>query len=462
MRFFGKAIEVYNQGLQKFPTNLDLAYNKLVLTQLLSHTNTNHRGRARALLEIATHPALVDQLPIPISDALQQALDAHQYALNLDQDNPDTLFNTAQVLTTIAELRAENGADHDALTLLQQALELQTRCLAIQEMKLEESLQQMIDLESQSHSDGTETVDNSQVLNMDHRSTGNATNTEDQWFSIVEPITKDTLVDTILAQLATLTTFCSILTSLTISNSPNGLAWIEEFSSKLFNEKLPFLLDDADSERLQEVALTRANFLSHLLAAGYRLGSIDASTYKKERDEAFRSPELKVDTSYAALTANASSLIAFNSALAERDQSPSTVQASQRWNAISTAISNLAAASKMSDPIPEEIAETHFARGNASLLQYQLGQPPISYQPAVSNSTQLLKNADVFYRNASKLFQSEKQKAISHFRAGIVQALQTGSNLLESIQKSAQDKDQDWIEAQLQEMIDEGLILRDG
>ena len=28
LRFFYRAIEVYNQGLSKFPRNLDLAYNK--------------------------------------------------------------------------------------------------------------------------------------------------------------------------------------------------------------------------------------------------------------------------------------------------------------------------------------------------------------------------------------------------------------------------------------------------
>ncbi len=30
MRFFYKAIDVYDRGLQKFPNSLDLAYNKFV------------------------------------------------------------------------------------------------------------------------------------------------------------------------------------------------------------------------------------------------------------------------------------------------------------------------------------------------------------------------------------------------------------------------------------------------
>lgn len=33
MRFFSRAIEVYDQGLHKFPSSLDLAYNKSVASQ---------------------------------------------------------------------------------------------------------------------------------------------------------------------------------------------------------------------------------------------------------------------------------------------------------------------------------------------------------------------------------------------------------------------------------------------
>jgi hypothetical protein len=35
MRFFTKAIEIYEAGLRKFPDSFDLAYNKLVPFQAL-------------------------------------------------------------------------------------------------------------------------------------------------------------------------------------------------------------------------------------------------------------------------------------------------------------------------------------------------------------------------------------------------------------------------------------------
>lgn len=410
------------------------------------------------MLEVATHPVLVNHLPVPVSDALQQALDAHQYALNLDRDNPDTLFNTAQVLTSIAELRAGNGADGDAIRFLEEALELQSRCLSVQELKLDESTQQQKEYDTHDHSTTIPSSDESQPRATS--TTGQPTPPEEQWFSIVEPITIDTLVDTILAQLGTLTTLCSILSSATISASAHGLGWIEELSSKLIGAKLTYLLKEADSERLHEAALTRANFLSHLLAAGYRLGSLDSSTYKRERDEAFQAPELKMDLSYAALMANAQSLVVFNSALMEMQQSDSAPHSSQRWNALSTAMTLLAAASKISDPVPDEIADTHLNRGNISLLLYQLGQPPVLYQQAVSNAAQILKNAEVFYRNASKLFQSHQARDVSQFRASISQALQAQAPLPDAALQFGQNKDQIWIQTQIEEMIDEGLIIR--
>lgn len=390
-------------------------------------------------------------------EALQKALEAHRYALDLDQDNADTLFNAAQVLTGIAEIHARDGADQEALQTLEQALELQTRCLALQELKLEESVQQQADMEAQTSEDVA--TANSPKLDGPDQALSTATNaSENQWFSIIEPVTKDTLIDTILAQLGTLTTLCSIISSLANSALSSSLAWVEEFSTKLVKTKLPVLLQEATPDRVQEVALTRAVFISNLLEAGYRMGSIDVETYKRERDDAFKSPELGLDGSFAALSANASSLVSFSTAIKEREQPLIASYAPQSWNALSTAITNLAAASKISEPIPDEIAETHLLRGNCSLLQYQLGQPPVSYQMAMKNAVQLLKNADVFYRNASKLFQDGEQKVISQFRASIAQSLQEGNDFATAAHAAGQQKGQAWVESQLDDMAEEGLI----
>ncbi|KIX02739.1 uncharacterized protein Z518_08681 [Rhinocladiella mackenziei CBS 650.93] len=468
MRFFSRAIEVYDQGLTKFPSSLDLAYNKSVsgvhhpslLCWLFGDELTF--SRARVLLEMGTDPILANQLQIPLLDVLQQALDSHRYALSLDQENPDTLFNTAQVLTAIAEAYAKdpNRADQDALQPLEEALELQNRCLAIQELNLEEFVQRRNEAAAQIASANLNSEPSEPVpTKSDENHHPSASDTEDQWVSIVEPVTKDTLIETILAALATLTTLCSVLGSSTASAPSSSLGWIEEFSSTLINTKLPVLLEDAEAERIQEVVLTRAIFVSALLEAGYRLGSINPNTYKRERDEAFRVPELDLEKNFAALVANANSLMSFNAALADDDSSNAVSLASQRWNALSAAIANMAAASKISGPVPEDIAETHFIRGNCSLLQYQLGQPPVSYQPSMGNATQLLKNADIFYRNATKLYQDNEQKAVSQLRAVVSQALLAGKNPIFATAEHDWGRGGDWAKSQIEDMVDDGLIL---
>jgi hypothetical protein len=404
----------------------------------------------------------VPHLPKPLLDVLQQALEAHRYALGLDQQNPDTLFNTAQVLTAISEASAQDatGGDRDALQPLQEALELQSRCLSIQELKLDEYLQQEQEAALQTNSESQEIpiFPNGPDRTGDEPEGQAMNDMEDQWFSVVEPVTKNTLIDTILAQLGTLTTLCSVLSSSEVSGPGSSLAWIEEYSSKLIQTKLPALLGDADSEKLQEVALARANFVSELLKAGYLLNSLDPDTYKRERDEEFRKPELDLERNFSALTANANSLIAFNTALADGNPSYAISHAASRWSALSAAIANMASAAKLSDLLPENIAETHFVRGNCSLLQFQMGLPPLSHIPAVTNRKQLLKNADTFYRNASKLYQDNEQKRVAQFRSVVVQALEAGTDILVAASQHSPKLSEEWIEDQLSDMLDDGLI----
>jgi len=439
-------------------------------------------------LEIATHPLLVKQLQIPVIDVLQEALESHRYALSINQDNTDALFNTSQVLTSIAEEYAKDDhrPDQDALQPLEEALELQSRCLSLQELELEEALEYQNALARQGASPllDAESLSTMDAHDEDHDQDGGGGNgedvpvvsaEEDKWFSIVEPVTKDTLIDTILAQLGTLTTLCGILSSSTTSAPSSSLAWVEEYSSKLLNEKLPSLANDATAERLQEAALTRAIFVSSLLEAGYRLSKIDAETYKRERDAAFHTAELKLEHSSAALIANANSLMAYSAALGEADN-PTLVSAptsaptsgpAARWSALSAASTNLTAASKLPSLSAEETVQTHLLRGNCSLLQYQLGHPPSVYQPAVANGAQLLKNADIFYRNAAKLSRNGDPgtTAIAEFRAGVVQALQQGHGVSGDVAAVAaarslfnQSRGPDWVRGQIDDMVNEGLL----
>ncbi|KAI0007862.1 hypothetical protein F4779DRAFT_590003 [Xylariaceae sp. FL0662B] len=440
MRFFQRAIDVYGQGLQRFPQNIDLAYNK-----------------ARVQLEIATHPVLVDQLQQPLKDVLEDALSSHQYALQLDPDNADALFNTSQVLTTIAEVMASDDDDAKAIKMLREALDLQGKCLDIQEQKYREFLEQ----EQLAHNHG-EHGEADSVEATDAQSRPESQNADDdgEWFNVVEPVTHDTLIDTVLAELGTLTTLCGILASSPEVAPPDTLSWVEELSANLLQKVKTF--SDDKPERLQEIALTRANLVSALLEAGYVSGKIDAETYKRERDAAFSVAELRLQSSAEALIANARSLMTFNSALADSQSDNAQSNSTLRWNSLTESISHLGVASSVDKVTREDEATTHLLRGDASFFMCDLALPPVSHQTAMKNAPQNVKNAAVYYRNASRLFQDPEEKDIADFKSAVAQYLQEYSHDLGQGDMgallSSSPRGQQWAIEQLEDMISEGLV----
>lgn len=479
LRFARRALELYSQGLTSYPQNFDLAYNK-----------------ARLELEIATHPALVKHLDVPVNEILQQALSSHYYALGLDPNNADLLFNASQVLTTIAEQVAKDDSisDVEAARYLQQALEYQSRCLEIQELKFTESRVQ----HEQALQQGTdeEDDDGGAKLDVGTRSAFEDKEEEEQWVSIVEPVTADTLVDTVLAQLGTLTTLCSIITSM--SSSDTSLtpvvapAWIESYGTKVIDGALTNILTTSRTElqpRAREINLAKAIFSSALYEMAYRSQSIDIQVYKENIGTAFASREL--DSDMSALVAHSRALIALNSAIAETSITVSAstsadpyFHANVRWASLSEAQSLLTAASKISPDDATLTAATHALRGDISLLLIALSDAPISHPQAISNRTQLFRNAEVFYRNATKLFNSleadeENDKERYQFRGGVVRVLQeleksgsestsTGalveadaqavSSIQTILRDASKSRDDVWRREHLEEMVDEGLV----
>jgi len=391
---------------------------------------------------------------------LEIALASHRYALQLEPDNADALFNTAGVLTSIAEEIAKDAArsDTQALNLLEEALDLQSKCLSFQEHLLAESLDQqraIIDASQQPQPEPLE-----QTIAEAHSLDRDADQPEEQWASIVEPITNETLIDTIEAQLATLTTLCSILCSSLGSSPASSLAWVEEYSSKLLDTKIPAYLEGA-TDRAQDLALVKANFLSTLSEASFRLGRLDAQTYKRERDAAFVAPELAMPSSSASLLANATSLIAFSSALGETMLADVAPLSSMRWNALAVAVADLGKAAKLADTPAEDLVKTHMLRGDASMLQYQLSKPPAAYQVAVSNTASLVKNAEIFYRNASKLAKEIDARNDAVLKESLAVLLQDKERGAAKIQALATEQSPQWVMAQVDGMMAEGLFNED-
>lgn len=452
-------MELYSQGLSRWPRNFDLAYNK-----------------ARLELEIATHPLLVRVLDVPVIGLLQQSLASHEYALSIDPDNADTLFNTAQVLTALAELSAkdESISETTALQYLEQALQSQQRCFEIQKVKYAESRQihehaaSLVDSEDD---EGGAQLDSKISSAYEEREEG------EQWVSVVEPVTAETLIDTLLAQLSTLTALCSIVSfSPSVSSeqpSPVSLEFIEGYTEKSI-EQLVSLQAQHGNSRSLEIALTKAILGANVLELAYRSNSINQATYADQLEKSFSNSELDMTSSSESSIAFSKALIAFNSAMADL-RSPA--EANARWNALSKAQKLLTTAANLPATKLDSsvLAMTHLLRGDISLLLQALSYPPTTFDQAVSNSAQLLKNGEVFYRNASKLFASSDEvddKETANFRGAVVRVLQNSMASSSSasdhkidmkeaeaiLRAASTNKGDKWRQEQLQDMAEDGLV----
>ncbi|OXV11022.1 hypothetical protein Egran_01219 [Elaphomyces granulatus] len=374
MRFFMRAIEIYDNGLDKYPGSFDLAYNK-----------------ARVQYEITQHPKLASQLPAPLAKILHIALQSHREALRLQQDSEDALFNMAQVLTSLAEAktgskRPSEEQTQEALGYLREALELFQRCLVLQELRYTESQEQVERLEG----DAGSRMEEPEGLSSQSQP-------NEEWATVVEPVTKSTLVDTAVAQLEALATLCGLLTG----DSGSGLAWVEEYSSDLLKTRIAAYVEGTD--RQHEVSLARAKFWSALTEVLYRTGRIDIETYKREINGAF-GPDLDLANDPEGLCSKAETLMSFNSAAGDVASSGEFSGTSVlRWQALSSALDALSTASKLATA--EDVPKIHLARGDVEMCRWRLGHPPWNHQVSQESSSTLLQNAQTYYRGAAAIAQ---------------------------------------------------------
>ncbi|PWY79564.1 hypothetical protein BO70DRAFT_371638 [Aspergillus heteromorphus CBS 117.55] len=421
LRFFMRAINTYDEGLNKHPAAFDLAYNK-----------------ARVQYEITQHPKLAAQLSAPLVDVLRVALESHRAALGLEQDNADALFNTAQVLTSIAETLTESKHPSDdqlsqAVKLLQEAIELFQRCLVLQELKYTDMQEQIRQMEA-GETGPTEARAQDTQLDAPPADESKSADQQEQWAAIVEPVTKDTLVDTAVAQLETLTTLCNLLTF----NPGVGISWVEEYSSDLLQKRISAYVEG--SNRHYEATLARAKFACSLTEVLYRSGRIEVDTYSEEVSRAF-GPGLDLSADPGGLCSKADALTSFNTALTDLPPFEPELFAkalSLRWQSLSAALEALTKASK--HPDAEDLPKIHLARGDVEMSRWRLGLSPWEYGMAQQNAALLLRNAQTYYRGAAAL--ARRDRAADEERDGtckeaIAAALEGQKDKLRQLQKAA-------------------------
>ncbi|KAJ6107679.1 hypothetical protein N7523_009002 [Penicillium sp. IBT 18751x] len=443
MRFFMRAISMYDEGLQKHPTAFDLAYNK-----------------ARVQYEITQHPKLAAQLPAPQSEILQVALQSHRDALMLEQDNADVLFNSGQVLNSLAEVISDSKHPDEeqivqATTYLQEAIELFQRCQVLQDMRYTE-MQEQIE-EMQATGSETQAQDQARAPEPAPAATASQEDAADevqtQWAAIVEPVTKNTLVDTAVAQLDTLTTLCNMLT---FNPSGGGVGWVQEYSAGLVQTRLPAYVEGSD--RQYEASLARAKFMCALHEVLYRGGHTDVETYQQEVGQAF-GPDLDVSADPGGLCSKAEALTSLNGAFSDvppmSDPEIFKRSLSVRWQSLSTALDALTKASKLPDA--ENLPKIHLARGDVEMHRWRLGTAPWNHAMAQQYGATLLKNAQTYYRGAAAL--ARRDGAADEERDGtckeaIAAAVEGQKAKLDQLKTTALEQ----VVAVATDMVEDGMI----
>jgi hypothetical protein len=417
------------------------------------------------LYQITQDDRIAPQLGSSI-ELLKETLNAHRVALSIDQQNADVLFNTAQVLTTISEeLTESEPIDPDtkaqAISLLQEAVELFSSCLTRQEMEFSD-LKSMQDAAASAALDEDEMVDETSATEEESSNE----ETPEQWATVVEPVTAATLLDTAIAELHSL----SMLAIIVAPAGSSTLATITELATPIISHKLQYYISlipdtapdeeptpttaflsisgpsasfhanqqakerssNPRSEANMDANLAVAKFTVAIADAEFRSNLISMSAYGSKITDVYDSQlsELSESSGDAngprIMCEYADALITFADTLTQVD---SVDAQTYRWQTLTSADGLLKRAidSVKSNPalIPEgsSISKLYIQRGDIELQRWRLASSPSAAKGIASGAPTLLKNAGVYYRGALGFAEREGDKetaAEGGVKAGVV------------------------------------------
>ena len=392
-----RAIDIYNDGLARHPRDFDLAYNK-----------------ARLELDLSQQLTLVAKLPVSLIELLQQAQKSHRYARTLNEENPDVLFNSAQVQIILAEEISEDAtyAAHDSPEqLLREALELLNACFTRQEMLMQEQKAPPSD-------DGDGGIQGGVSLDDNSSGQGDISSEIEQSATIQHPVTATDMLDTACASLSALTLLISL-------GNVADLSTLSAMANNLVTTTIPQCMsqlhEDQRSEATAEVALQSASFTAAMSNAEFLANSIPLSTYAS-RIEVFETLNLQSDL--AVICTYADTLVELATATIQRQSSddsaieplaatesaPSRSIGSVAWQALSRAQSLYGVASKLQnnqDLTAHRKATIYESRGDVEMVRFRLTAPEWQLSTSLQEKAKdLVNNASIYYRGAAQQYQN--------------------------------------------------------
>jgi hypothetical protein len=416
--------------------------------------------RARIQYSVTQFTLVRVQFPGTLVALLQQALSSHQQAQSLEPENNDVLFNTAQVLSSLVEAVNEDPAQASGLditTLLEQSIELLRTCLSRQEIQYTEHLKQIASWEAE---EGGVSLTASSEDVPSRAGTPSSDADQEQWASVVEPVTAQTLMDTTCALLDTLALSCSLVAL----NDNKSLDTLYSIASDLFITTIPQYFSAVEPLSQKDIYLSSAHFRSAHLEASYHAHMVTAEEFEQRlasiyNDTSHAPSDVTQSASY--LTSYADALIAFNGAFVDTDGNPNT-----RWKSLTKALDLLTTATKAPDA--ENVPEIHVGRGDLELLRLV-----VCKTPGVSGSLStdkvkatLMKNAQTYYQGAVTIAQASIMLsrapvvAVAKVKKAVVEGMDGGGvEPLRILMKGEMDKDV--VVGVVKDMADEGLITEE-
>ncbi|KAF2632523.1 hypothetical protein BU25DRAFT_76519 [Macroventuria anomochaeta] len=492
-RFFNRAIDTYNEGLKKHPQSFDLAYNKANLEYSLTEDE-------RILPHLGSRTAL-----------LEETLNSHRHAISLNPTNTDILFNTAQVLTSLAEAGLEDGtqeaAKTPARTLLEEAVDIFTGCLQKQQKEYEQMQADIAKAQASGEYQEAWEGDRPQPAETKEQDDTDAASLSSEgpgdWATVEEPVTPLTILETCTAQLGALITLLGLYTPddlpsiekkaqdglLTATETIPTLISLIDASPESDSEDEPVAgptlsigqsssAEEASTTPKEDAVLAAANFQASIAEAMYRSGRSTSTQYAQQVEQTFaalikesqgsNNPGLayvNIRSSYA------DALIDLASSIADSVQytasSPTFVSDLEiQWTALSQAqktLTELSSAPLSAMLSASRLADMFLARGDTELFRFRIAITPGAKAAWANSKAVVVANAGVFYRGA----RSYAQNAGAAQTRATADAKAIVAEILKEVSSGSKARKENWngrsadVAAVLGQMVEEGIIAEE-
>lgn len=383
---------------------------------------------------------------------LEETLNSHRHATSLNPTNTDILFNTAQVLTSLAEATLEDGTQEAAQTsarqLLEDAVDIFTGCLQKQQQEYEQMQAEIAKAQASGEYQEAWEGSRSQPAQTkeDDVDTDSASEGPGEWATVEEPVTPTTILETCTAQLGALITLLGLYTPKDLPSiekkAQDGLMTASEIIPALISiidaspesddedelEAGPTLsigqsaaAEEASTSPKEDAVLAAANFQVSIAEAMYRSGRSSSAQYAGQVEQTFSAlvketqgatapglAYINVGSSYADALIDLASSIA--DSLQYTASSPTFASDLEiQWTALTQAqkiLTELSSAPLSTLLHASRLADIFLARGDTELFRFRIAVTPGAKAAWANSKAVVVANAGVFYRGARSYAQN--------------------------------------------------------